>query len=63
MWRKEWFEPEKQRLLKQNGGDHMAIVARKKYHIVERLWFLHLAIAIPINDILADQIVAEDDPV
>ena len=50
-------------MLEQNGGDHTAIVARKKYHIVERLWFLHLAIAIPINDILADQIVAEDDPV
>ena len=50
-------------MFKQNGGDHTAIVAHEKYDIVERLGLLHLAVAIPINYILADQVVAEDDPV
>ena len=63
MWRKEWLEAEKQRLFKQNGSDHFAIFARKKYHIIERLLFLDLAVAIPINYVLADQIVAEDNSV
>ena len=57
------MEAEKQRLLKQNGSDNAAIFAHKKYHIVEWLLFLHLAVAIPINYILTDQVVAEDDPV
>ena len=48
-------------MLKQNGSDHVAVVSRKKYHIIERLLFLDLAVAIPINYVLADQIVAEDD--
>ena len=50
-------------MFKQNGGDHDAIVAHKEYHIVEGLLLLHFSIAIPIDDIVADQIVAEDDPV
>ena len=50
-------------MLKQNGSDHVAIIARKKYHIIERLLFFHLAVAIPIHYVLADQIMAEDNPV
>ena len=57
------MEAKKKRLLEQNGGDHTAIVAHKKYHMVEWFLFLHLAVAIPINYILADQVVAENDPV
>ncbi len=62
MGRQEWLEAEKRRWFKQNRGDHEAIVARKVYHIVERLLLLYFSIAIPIDYIVADQVVAEDDP-